>query len=164
MKCSKCGKNDANISYEQNINGEITNLHLCEKCAKELGIFNSFDDIFSPMVLDLDYILPEEIKCKNCGYTLSKYKSTGLFGCAECYNTFKREVDSLLQRIQGKKRHVEGRLKPSTVTKESKKSEKVDKLDELTAKLQSLINDEKFEEAAVVRDEIKKIKEERGEA
>lgn len=39
----------------------------------------------------------------------------------------------------------------------------MDKLEELTAKLQSLINDEKFEEAAVVRDEIKKIKEERGE-
>lgn len=166
MKCSRCGKNNANISYEQNINGEITNLHLCENCAKDLGIFNSFDDIFSPMVLDLDYILPEEIKCKNCGYTLSKYKSTGLFGCAECYNTFKRDVDSILQRIQGKKRHVEGRLNPSREkeVKTVKTVEKVDKLSELTEKLQNLIKEEKFEEAALVRDEIKKEKEKRGEA
>ena len=71
MKCSNCGKNNANVSFNQNINGEVTNLHLCEECAHKLGIFNSFDDIFSPMILDLDFMLPEEIKCKNCGYTLS---------------------------------------------------------------------------------------------
>ena len=67
MKCSNCGKNIANITYKQNINGNIINLNLCEECAHKLGIFNSFDDIFSPMVLDLDYILPEEVKCKKCG-------------------------------------------------------------------------------------------------
>ena len=104
MKCSNCGSNNANVTYEQNINGEVTTLKLCEKCAQKLGIFNSFDNIFSPMVLDLDYILPEEIKCKGCGYTLSKYKSTGLFGCDECYNTFKKEIDSILLKLQGKNR------------------------------------------------------------
>ena len=62
MKCSNCGKNNANITYKQNINGEIINLNLCESCAHKLGIFNSFDDIFSPMILDLDYILPLPLK------------------------------------------------------------------------------------------------------
>ena len=50
MKCSNCGKNNANVSFNQNINGEVTNLHLCEECAHKLGIFNSFDDIFSPTI------------------------------------------------------------------------------------------------------------------
>lgn len=154
MKCSNCGKNTANITYQQNINGKVINLNLCEECAHKLGIFNSFDDIFSPMILDLDYILPEEVKCKKCGYTFSKYKSTGLFGCDECYNTFKNEIDNMLLRIQGKNRHVQ-RLnqRKSVVSKPKAKSE----LDTLKDELQQLIKDEKFEEAAVVRDKIKNL-------
>ena len=151
MKCSNCGKNNANITYKQNINGEIINLNLCESCAHKLGIFNSFDDIFSPMILDLDYILPEEIKCPKCGYTFSKYKATGLFGCDECYNTFKKEIDSILPKIQGKNRHVAKISKKSTM-----KDEKLTELDKLKEELQQLIKEEKFEDAAVIRDKIKK--------
>lgn len=150
MKCSKCGKNNANITYNQNINGEVTNLNLCEECAHKLGIFNSFDDIFSPMVLDLDYILPEEVKCKKCGYTLSKYRNSGLFGCDECYDTFKNEIDSILLKLQGKNRHVQ-RL--GTSKKDKPESEE----DKLRKELEKLVKEEKFEEAAVIRDKIKKL-------
>ena len=150
MKCSKCGKNNANITYNQNINGEVTNLNLCEECAHKLGIFNSFDDIFSPMVLDLDYILPEEVKCKKCGYTLSKYRNSGLFGCDECYDTFKNEIGSILLKLQGKNRHVQ-RL--GTSKKDKPESEE----DKLRKELEKLVKEEKFEEAAVIRDKIKKL-------
>lgn len=153
MKCSNCGKNTATITYKQNINGEVTNLNLCESCAHKLGIFNSFENIFSPMILDMDYILPEEIKCKNCGYTLSKYKSTGLFGCDNCYNTFKSEIDNILLKIQGKNRHVGNLNKAKSNTSSKEKNE----VQELKEKLQQLIKEEKFEEAAVIRDEIKKL-------
>ncbi len=150
MKCSKCGKNNANITYNQNINGEVTNLNLCEECAHKLGIFNSFDDIFSPMVLDLDYILPEEIKCKKCGYTLSKYRNSGLFGCDSCYDTFKNEIDSILLKLQGKNRNVQ--------KLESNKNDKPESQEEkLRKELEQLVKDEKFEEAAVIRDKIKKL-------
>ncbi len=151
MKCSNCGKNNATISYQQNINGEVMNLQLCESCAHKLGIFNSLDDVFSPMILDFDYVLPEEIKCKKCGYTLSKYKSTGMFGCDECYNTFKKDIDSMLLRIQGKNRHVKEKELPKETTKET------DKLTKLREELKGLIEQEKFEDAAVVRDKIKKL-------
>ncbi len=153
MKCSNCGKNNANIKYNQNINGEVINLNLCEECAQKLGIFNSFDDIFSPMIMDFDYVLPEEIKCKNCGYTLSKYRSTGLFGCEECYNTFKKEIDSLLPKIQGKNRHVNKKARKVKNAKNTQMSE----LDKLKEELKQLIEQEKFEEAAVVRDKIKNM-------
>ena len=160
MKCSNCGKNNANVSFQQNINGEVTSLHLCEECAHKLGIFNSFDDIFSPMTLDFDFMLPEEIKCKNCGYTLSKYKSTGLFGCDNCYSTFKNEVDRILKTIQGSNRHV-GRLNAAKTKTTKEKVEKVDnKLDSLKARLQEEIKAEEFEKAAITRDEIKKLEKE----
>ncbi len=152
MICSNCGKNNATITYKQNINGEVINLNLCESCAHKLGIFNSFDDIFSPMILDLDYILPEEIKCKKCGYTFSKYKATGLLGCDECYNTFKKEIDSILPKIQGKNRHI-GKKTLNKV----KSNEELSEIDKLKNELQNLIKDEKFEEAAIVRDKIKAL-------
>ena len=149
MICSNCGKNNASITYKQNINGKKITLNLCDNCAHEIGIFNSFDDIFSPMVLDFEYVLPEEIKCKKCGYTLSKYRSTGLFGCDECYNTFKKEIDEILLKIQGKNRQI----------KEEKniKKESINQVDKLKQELQELVNQEKFEEAAVIRDKIKDL-------
>ena len=149
MICSNCGKNNASITYKQNINGKKITLNLCDNCAHEIGIFNSFDDIFSPMILDFEYVLPEEIKCKKCGYTLSKYRSTGLFGCDECYKTFKKEIDEILLKIQGKNRQI----------KEEKniKKENINQVDKLKQELQELVNQEKFEEAAVIRDKIKDL-------
>lgn len=149
MICSNCGKNNASITYKQNINGKKITLNLCDNCAHEIGIFNSLDDIFSPMILDFEYVLPEEIKCKKCGYTLSKYRSTGLFGCDECYNTFKKEIDEILLKIQGKNRQI----------KEEKniKKESINQVDKLKQELQELVNQEKFEEAAVIRDKIKDL-------
>ncbi len=67
MKCEHCGKNEATFYYKSNINGQVTEQHLCADCAKELGyagsieeelnrfgrmqqeMFRSFDDLFLPM-------------------------------------------------------------------------------------------------------------------
>lgn len=149
MICSNCGKNNASITYKQNINGKKITLNLCDNCAHEIGIFNSFDDIFSPMILDFEYVLPEEIKCKKCGYTLSKYRSTGLFGCDECYNTFKKEIDEILLKIQGKNRQIKEKI--------NIKKENINQVDKLKQELQELVKQEKFEEAAVIRDKIKDL-------
>lgn len=68
MKCQHCGKNDATFYYKQNINGEVSEQHLCADCAHELGyddmmgrgfaefdamrdrFFGGFDDFFAPML------------------------------------------------------------------------------------------------------------------
>ena len=72
MKCENCGKNEVTFVYQSNINGQITEKHLCSECAQKLGYTqqvaarsqrmmqnffggNSFfggsflDDFFSPM-------------------------------------------------------------------------------------------------------------------
>lgn len=166
MKCENCGKNEATITYNQNINGKVTSINLCEDCARALNIFSGLDDIFSPMILDLGYILPEEVKCEKCGYTLSKYRETGLFGCDECYKTFKKEIDEILLRLQGKNRNiVSKRLENKNKVEEKEKvlETKEDKVWLLKKKLQKLVEEENFEEAANVRDEIKKIESEKEE-
>ena len=37
MKCDRCGKNDATFYYKSNINGRVTETHLCQACARRMG-------------------------------------------------------------------------------------------------------------------------------
>lgn len=37
MKCENCGKNEVTFVYQSNINGNFTEKHLCSECAEKLG-------------------------------------------------------------------------------------------------------------------------------
>lgn len=153
MKCQSCGKKEATVKYYENINGAKKELHICSDCANKLG-FAHFPDIFSPMFVSIpDYIDDEVLECEKCGYTLDDYTKTGLFGCPECYNTFNESLDELFLKIHGKNRHVKLDKTKSKDKIENKKY----KIEELKEQIQQLIKEEKYEEAAVIRDKIKKL-------
>ena len=56
MKCTNCGKNTATCHYRSDINGKVTEQHLCSECAEKLygkedlfsGFDSMFDDFFTP--------------------------------------------------------------------------------------------------------------------
>jgi len=37
MKCQNCGKNEVNFHYSSNVNGSVTEMHLCAECAMQSG-------------------------------------------------------------------------------------------------------------------------------
>ena len=37
MKCEHCGKNEVTFVYQSNVNGQVTEKHLCSECAEKLG-------------------------------------------------------------------------------------------------------------------------------
>ncbi len=37
MKCENCGKNEVTFVYQSNINGKVSEKHLCSECAEKLG-------------------------------------------------------------------------------------------------------------------------------
>lgn len=153
MKCQSCGKREATVKYYENINGTKKELHLCSECANKLGVME-FPDIFSPMFVSMpDYTYDEVIKCGKCGYTLDEYTKTGLFGCPECYNTFNENLDELFLKIHGKNRHVKDKVTKQQENKMDKSTE-IEKLKEI---LNKLVEEEKYEQAAVIRDKIKEI-------
>ena len=53
MKCEKCGKNQANYHYTSNINGVVTETHLCSECACESGmeqqLFSGVEQMFTDL-------------------------------------------------------------------------------------------------------------------
>ena len=151
MKCQSCGKKEATVKYYENINGSKKEFHLCSECANKLN-FTHFPDIFSSMFVSVpDYIDDEVVKCEKCGYTLDDYTKTGFFGCPECYNTFNDSLDELFLKIHGKNKHVKlNKDKNNSLNNE----EKINKLKE---EIKHLIKEEKYEEAAIVRDKIKAL-------
>ncbi len=44
MKCENCGKNEVTFVYQSNLNGKVTEKHLCGECARELGYARQLAD------------------------------------------------------------------------------------------------------------------------
>ena len=96
MKCEHCGIHDATFFCKTNINGRVSQVHLCPDCAEKLGYTHSFEQalrrsqrrLFDPFSLLGDFgMMPktmltefpaptEELKgkvvdCTKKGYTMN---------------------------------------------------------------------------------------------
>lgn len=178
MLCENCKQKEANVKYTQIINGVKKEMHLCDKCSRELGInemsFNipiNLSSFFGEFLDDYNQgftplIQKEKIlKCDKCNMTYDDFIESGKFGCSNCYDVFGANIDSILKRLHGSNRYVgrkaintsEKQIKEKQVLKEENTNET--KIKELKHKLNKMIKEEKYEEAAKIRDEIKKIEE-----
>lgn len=168
MKCQNCGKREAIVDYTEVIDGNKLHLHLCDKCASEMKIGMNFtfdmDDMFSSFfnVFPSMHVAStlETIKCKQCGSTYDDFKNTGKLGCPECYETFESELDNVLKRLHGNNRHVKSERKFEFKDKKEKQQDELTKLKE---ELKLCVEKEEYEQAAKLRDEIRKIENKRGE-
>ena len=182
MLCQNCGKNEVNFRYTQIINGVKKEMALCEKCAKDLGLekmdFNipiNFSSFFGNVFEDAEEsFLPNcgqsnALQCDVCGMTYDEFIDKGKFGCANCYDVFKDRIDPVLKNIQGSNRHIGRNSKfvdkendKYNINKEKveKDNEENDKLKKLNEDLKQAIKEERYEEAAKIRDEIKSMNKE----
>ena len=154
MLCQNCKKKEAAFYYKQNINGQISEVHLCADCARKYGAGNALPDIFGIDLLGGFFgapSIPRKTRvCPSCGSSFDEIVDSGKIGCAECYKTFKDELAGTVERIHGRVRHI-GR----GVKKEKQKKENREK--ELKKKLAQAVSEENFELAAKLRDEIKAL-------
>lgn len=167
MKCENCGKRDAVVDYTQVIDGNKLHLHLCDKCASEMKIGIDFmfdiDDVFATFFNGISTMPTTQkldvVKCQNCGSAYKDFRDSGKLGCAECYETFGDELDSVLKRLHGNNRHVQGDRKKIDAKKHTPENE----IEDLKLKLKECIQKEEYEEAAKLRDRIKELENKRGE-
>ena len=121
------------------------------------------------------FIPTKQLQCDHCHMTYDELIESGTFGCSNCYETFSDRIDSILKNLQGSNRHV-GRKASGWETKEEKvvKKEPTNKkkqvktenqtrgkvkVEELKEKLEQAVKEERYEDAAKLRDEIKKQEE-----
>ncbi|WP_234123337.1 UvrB/UvrC motif-containing protein [Clostridium hydrogenum] len=173
MVCEICHKNEANVHITKIINGQKKEMHICEKCAKQVEGVNinsdmqfispfSFQNILSGLMDYMGTSYPDvkstEIRCENCGTTYNEFKQKGLLGCSECYKSFASMIEPVINRVQGNVNHIGKIPKKSGYQIIERK-----KIDELTEKLKKAIDDEEYEKAAVYRDQIRKLQNAEGD-
>ena len=95
-----------------------------------------------------------DIHCKNCGLSFEEFGKVGRLGCANCYQSLSKVLLPLIKRVQRSTTHM-GK-KPSKIPKDMKQT--LD-LRDSQERLKKYIQLEEFEEAAKVRDEIRKLEE-----
>lgn len=146
--------------------------------------FSNFLGDFLNVAADTDF-LPSftktgVLKCNNCGMTYNEFVDTGKFGCSQCYDIFANVLDPVLKNIHGSSTHV-GRRSRLTASDKKKVAEDVQKahkkineenfktgkannrnskeakIEKLNADLKLAIKEERYEDAAKIRDEIKKM-------
>jgi protein arginine kinase activator len=165
MFCQDCKKRPATLHFTKILNGEKTEFHLCDVCAGEKG------DMFpgSPSNFSIHHLLSgllnfeggpslgevkqeKALRCESCGLTYTQFSKSGRFGCIECYTQFAERLDPIFRRIHGSMQHS-GKVPERSGEKIKLKKQ----LEDLKQTLRQRISDEEFEEAAVLRDQIKKL-------
>lgn len=163
MLCEKCKKNTATYHYKQNINGQLTELHLCSACAAEsahelIGINEPFGGIASLLTGALrSHAEPMRQVCSLCGATSAEIARSAYAGCPECYRTFSRMFAPYIAKLHGHVTH-RGRTPLNAGGNAPKVNETEKQLEKLKKELEEAIHAENFEKAAVLRDQINALK------
>ena len=166
MLCQHCQQREAIVHLSIAENEKTREVYLCESCAQknqEIGfvfhpaIVPEFLKAlfgFNPSLIEQ----PSEMACPKCGITFSRITQIGKLGCSTCYETFETQLEPLLRRVHGGGKNM-GKVPARRGIAIKSRME----LRNLKEKLQLLIQQEVFEEAAVVRDKIRQLEQTKGE-
>jgi protein arginine kinase activator len=176
MLCQHCNQNEATTHIKRNINGNKEEMHLCSECAKELGVMDEFkmptmNDFFGESFLGnligagvsaMNSLAGVE-RCDVCGSSFSDIVNSGHVGCGDCYEKFGDKLESSIRKIHGNTKHL-GKFISYTqtdekprVNKEVKKEEPVNQIESLKKDLEKAVQEQRFEDAVVLRDKIKEL-------
>ena len=166
----------------QIVNGQMSELALCEECAKARGLFDPQSLTFA------EKFFPEEFKrqvdrivrelagedaekqpaaaadcdvltaCPVCRFTLEDYRRTSRLGCPDCYTFLAKELNSEqdAQNAPGKAADA-AEPAPQDSMQEPAPRTRGKSVKALEAELQRAVEREDYERAAELRDEIKAI-------
>lgn len=167
MLCQICGKNPATVHFTEIHDNQMSEIHVCERCAEEKGMQASaaqhkfeIADLLAGMVDKMTQTDEERVgrvQCPRCGMLYSNFKETGRLGCAECYTAFQFQLRPLLRRIHGDTRH-----RGKHPTRGGEGAARTRQIQRMHDELQRAVEREDFERAATLRDEIRRLEAEQG--
>ena len=159
MLCCICKEKEATVHLTQIAGEKMQKVDLCEECAKTKGVNDPTGFSLADLLLGLGASQEIEqaggdsgLKCPACGFTQADFKKAGRLGCAECYETFAEPLEGLLKTMHKGTRHV-GKVPESL----RQGRDLTDRLKNLQKRITKAIEEEDFEKAAILRDEIKQI-------
>ena len=166
MICENCKQRPAKVTVTQVHNGEHFERHYCEVCASGL---NPFYVEYKQDPLSLHQLLSNwfnhaeqpihhrqqrpAIACEECGWSIQRFLDEGKFGCANCYNSFRDQLPTVLKRLHnGNATHV-GKAPGAIGERIALKK----RIDSIRNQMKEAIETEQFEQAARLRDEARAL-------
>lgn len=156
QKCQKCN-NPATLHITEVLaESQFEELHLCEQCANKYLCEPSQKSGAGKggvgEVREGDEGLFNQTECPHCGIKFVEFRNTGRLGCPHDYQAFREELLPLLENIHGEVRHcgkVPRRLPQNKET--------LSELMQLRNRLKQAVIKEDYEEAATLRDRIRRL-------
>lgn len=166
QKCSSCQAADATVQILDLEEGAVvSSSFLCNACAstgagaaKQPSV-NLPSEILESLLGTFTTDTEEQadakvLACPGCKLTLAQFRLRGRLGCPRCYSVFRTALIPLLERVHDATCHrgrFPGRVAPSPPPR-------VPDLGELRNRLQTAIEEERYEDAAKLRDELDQAK------
>lgn len=163
-KCRRCSK-PATLHITELRSGDVQELHLCENCAHEyLNNPHTMDEgneaealaaKLSQVAEGEDLEEMDQLVCPNCGITFREFRSQGRLGCPHDYIAFEDELLPLLENIHEETQHT-GKF-PKRAPDISQRQYELIKL---RSQLRTAVDEEAYEDAARLRDQIQTLEKE----
>ncbi len=173
MLCQQCQKSNATVHIDEvqtflgpgETGNQVEQHHLCETCAQAMELPGSevqhkpMDEVWK--LLQMSALkgkkqAPKNVRrCPACGTTEESLRRKGRLGCSECYETFSEYLEGLLERMHGASTHS-GRV-PGQCPETSRRQRRVA---EAQGELDRAVQEEDFERAAELRDEVQRLTDE----
>ncbi|GAA0380696.1 UvrB/UvrC motif-containing protein [Bacillus horti] len=165
MLCQECQERQATLHFTKIVNGQKTEFHICEVCAKEKGdalpgMNNSFSihNLLSGLLSfdtagTVNQSPTQKLQCPTCGLTFSQFSRSGRFGCADCYKEFGDRLEPMLRKVHSGNVSHFGKIPKRSGNLIQTKRE----IQDLKKKLQQSITNEEFEQSAKLRDQIREL-------
>ena len=157
MKCQSCAK-AATVHLTDFVNGHKKELHLCGDCAEKQQLLKqqevNLSSILQTVIGQHIGQLTDELgrlTCPACGVKYMEFKAEGRLGCPHDYQVFQTALEPLLQRIHRAVRHVGKKPRYGRIHAAHLKE-----IVELRRQLRSAVEAEAYEEAARIRDLLRK--------
>ncbi|MEM7014823.1 MAG: UvrB/UvrC motif-containing protein [Verrucomicrobiota bacterium] len=173
MECDVCKKDNASVFLTQVVEGKVQKVNLCEECAKSKGVtdptgFNLADLLKGMGKESVQEKSSRGATCTNCGFSHGDFKKTGRMGCSDCYDVFEDELEGLLKAMHKGLQHAGKRPGGFTpdfaeefdfdeIQADSEEPDPRNRIAALQEQLATSIEDENYEEAARIRDELREI-------
>jgi protein arginine kinase activator len=160
MICERCHNAEATVHLTEIIKDVRSEVHLCESCAREIGFNSKISGIGSFMsVNQSDFADSDASVCPLCGTDDLEISENGRAGCPFCYTVFDSAFSALCgdAPYNGK---VPGNR--SETVRESVNAEPVREnpsIESLKIELDTAVQDERYEDAAKIRDLIREREE-----
>jgi protein arginine kinase activator len=158
MLCCVCKEREAKVHLTQIAGDKMQKVDLCEECASHKGVNDPAGFSLADLLLglgasqEIDQSGGADLKCPKCAFTQADFKKAGRLGCADCYLTFAEGLEGLLKTMHKGTRHV-GKI-PAAMQQSRDQAERFKVLQK---KLSKAVEDENFEQAALLRDELRQL-------